>query len=194
MNTNELQLVVKKHRMWLKSEKSGERADLRNAYLRNAYLRNADLRGAHLSGAYLSDADLRGANLRNAYLRDADLRGANLRNANLRNAYLRDTDLRGANLRNAYLSDADLRGAVGNGREIITTQTDIWTVNRTASHMQIGCERHLIDDWWVFNDDRIAAMESRALDWWHTWKPILQQIIEACPAQPTRAGEDEVAT
>ena len=73
MNREELDAVLKTHRMWLEGRKGEKSADLR-------------------------DADLHGANLRWANLRDADLHGANLRWANLRDADLRDADLQEANL------------------------------------------------------------------------------------------------
>ena len=61
------------HKLWLKGDGKGSRADLCNADLRNA-----DLRKAYLRGADLRKANLRGANLRNANLSNADLRGADL--------------------------------------------------------------------------------------------------------------------
>ncbi|WP_394543695.1 pentapeptide repeat-containing protein [Azorhizophilus paspali] len=209
--------IIEKHRKWLAYEEGGARADMSGAYLsladlRGAYLRDADLRVADMSLAYLRDADLRGA-----YLRDADLRGANLSDANLRGAYLRDADLRGANLsdanlRGANLSDANLRGAnlsgaylaeiaslwgvSGNGAEIKSIQCDLWPVTYTATHMQIGCQLHRIEQWWDFGDAEIDRMDSRALDWWQTWKPILKQIVETSPAVPGAAkkpGEEPAA-
>lgn len=88
MNKEELNEVLRLHKMWLNDEEEGVRADLRGA----------DLRGADLRGAYLSYADLRGADLSYANLSYADLIGANLSGANLRGANLRGADLSGANL------------------------------------------------------------------------------------------------
>ena len=85
---DELDVFLRKHKLWLDGEYGGEQADLRGANLYGANLREANLRGANL----------RGANLRGANLYEADLRGANLRGANLRGANLRGADLRGANL------------------------------------------------------------------------------------------------
>jgi len=188
-------------------------ANLSDAYLSDANLSDADLRGADLSDAYLSDANLRGANLRGADLSDADLSDANLRGANLRGAYLRgadlsDADLSGAdlsdaNLSGAYLSGANLSGAylselssicglTGNLREVKAIQADIWPVTYTATHMQIGCQFHLLSEWWAFNDEEIGRMDSKALDWWAVWKPILKQIIDASPAVP--GGEKPAET
>ena len=171
-------------------------ANLRGAYLRGAYLRDAYLRDAYLGGADLRGANLGGANLGDAYLRDAYLGDAYLRGAYLRDAYLRGANLGGADLRGAYLRDAnlggaDLRGAdlwstAGNNRHVKTIQAGDYVVTYTDTVMQIGCQRHDIAKWWKFDDARIAAMDGKtALKFWRTWKPILQQIIESSPAEPT---------
>ena len=88
-----------------------------------------------------------------------------------------------ANLEDANLRDADLTSAIGNNLEIKILQPGKWYVVWTSDVMQIGCERHAITDWWGFSDDTIAAMDSTALDWWRTWKPILQQVIAAAKQQ-----------
>jgi hypothetical protein len=85
----ELEVFLRKHKLWFENKEGGERAYLRGANLYGAYLR-----GANLYGAYLRGADLRGADLRGADLRGADLRGADLRGANLYGANLQDADLR----------------------------------------------------------------------------------------------------
>ena len=74
----ELEVFLRKHKLWLENKEGGERADLRRA----------DLRWANLSGADLSEANLSGADLRGADLSGADLREANLRWANLSRADL----------------------------------------------------------------------------------------------------------
>ena len=167
-------------------------ANLRGAYLQGADLRDADLRDANLRGANLRDADLQRADLRGAYLRGAnlqraDLQGANLRDANLRGAYLRDADLQRADLEGAKNLEAVIswNGANGNLREVKAVQCDIWPVTYTAEHLQIGCQLHLITEWWAFGAEEIQRMDSQASAWWSVWKPILQTIIAASPAVPT---------
>ena len=76
MTKDELKVILEKHKLWLKGNKGGVRADLRDANLSGA-----DLRGANLRGVNLFDANLRDACLIYANLWDADLRGAN-RNGN----------------------------------------------------------------------------------------------------------------
>ncbi len=83
MKKDELQEVLRLHKMWLNDEDGGKRADLQWADLRGADLQWADLRGADLRGADLQRADLRGADLQRADLQWADLRGADLQRADL---------------------------------------------------------------------------------------------------------------
>ena len=169
--------ILKQHAAWLYGDSEhGERANLRDANLRDANLRDADLRDANLR-----DADLMGANLR-----DADLRGANPIDANLMGANLRDANLMGANLRDANLRDANLRDCNGNLKHIKSVFCGQYPVTYTADVMQIGCQRHSIAEWWEFDDKRILEMDGKtALKWWRIWKPILKQIIEASPCEPT---------
>jgi len=67
-----------------------------------------------------------------------------------------------------------------------TLFTGTYAVTYTDAIMHIGCQCHAIADWWGFDDAAIAAMDGKkALEFWRTWKPILQSIIAAAPAQPT---------
>ncbi|HFQ2795018.1 TPA: pentapeptide repeat-containing protein [Pseudomonas aeruginosa] len=123
---------------------------------------------ADLSGAYLSAAILRGA----------DLSGADLSGADLSEAILRKM--------------TSMNGLIGNLREVKSIQLDVWPVTYTATHMQIGCQQHLISEWWDFDEETISSMDQDALAWWVVWKPILQQIIQASPAQPSGEAPSEV--
>jgi hypothetical protein len=178
---DQLQEIIAKHQLWLCGEECGERADLRYANLSSADLSFANLSSANLSSANLSSANLSSANLSSANLRYANLRYANLRYANLRYA----------NLRYANLSSADDILCVGNMTNIKSVQADIWPVAYTCDEMQIGCQRHTLAEWWSFGDDEISRMDGRALDWWKVWKPILQAMIAASPAEPTGYVEKE---
>ena len=104
ISQEELNEILKKHKMWLKDKESGKRADLRGVNLSYVYLKDANLEDADLSGA-----NLMSANLWNANLRYSDLRRVDLRNTNLMSADLRSADLRSADLRYANLKDANLR-------------------------------------------------------------------------------------
>ena len=114
MTKEQLDEILKNHKMWLNNEPGGKRANLQDANLRGA-----DLRGANLWGAIFREADLRGADLRGADLREANLWGAIFWKANLRGADLRRTNLWKANLRGADLREADLQGAYLRGADNI---------------------------------------------------------------------------
>ena len=58
MKQEELNEVLRLHKLWLENNSDGVRADLRSADLMDANLRSADLRRADLRSADLSDADL----------------------------------------------------------------------------------------------------------------------------------------
>ena len=129
-------------------------------------------------------ADLSNADLNNANLRYADLSGADLRYADLRYA-----NLSGADLSDADLSGADLRSANGNMRHVKSLQTETYYITYTAENIQIGCLRHTIEEWKNFDNKQILEMDGRkALEWWNKWKPILMQIIEMSPCEPTKGA------
>jgi hypothetical protein len=92
----ELEVFLRKHKLWLVNDPEGERADLRCTNLSGA-----DLSGTNLSGADLYGADLFGANLSGANLSGADLSVTNLFGANLFGANLFGANLFGANLETA---------------------------------------------------------------------------------------------
>ncbi|MDE2430003.1 MAG: pentapeptide repeat-containing protein, partial [Burkholderiales bacterium] len=116
-------------------------------------------------------------------LRDADLRGADLCDANLCGADLRDDDLRGANLRGANLRDADLRGADLCDANLIIITWSHWTTYITPGHIRIGCQSHTLDEWKNFDDQKIAGMESRALDFWRENKALIIGLCERFPVK-----------
>lgn len=98
---NELEIILRKHKLWLVDHSDGQRADLRDTDLLGADLRWADLRWASLQGADLRMANLWGADLRMADLRMANLLGARLNEADFFGANLQRADLRGMDLREA---------------------------------------------------------------------------------------------
>tara|TARA_R110000850_G_scaffold93465_3_gene197697 strand:+ start:12958 stop:13671 length:714 start_codon:yes stop_codon:yes gene_type:complete len=153
-------------------------ADLRYADLRNANLCGANLLGADLCGANLSGADLSGTNLRYANLRYANLRDANLRSANLRSADLCGADLRSADLRYADLRNANLWSVVGNMTKVHSMQLQEYSITFTTEVLQIGCQRHAIEEWRSFSDDYISDMDSMALKFWTKYKDFIFQAIE----------------
>jgi hypothetical protein len=190
----ELKEVLAEHSKWLRSEEGGKRADLRSADLSSADLRSADLRSADLRYANLRYANLSYANLSSADLRYANLRYANLSYANLSSANLRYANLSYANLSYANLSSADLSyadrrdlrlcGVVGNMGVIRSIQLETYEITYTFEVLQIGCERHTIEEWKTFNDERIIRMDGKeALKFWRKWKDTIMQLIEMAPAE-----------
>ena len=146
MKQEELDEVLRLHKLWLAGEDGGKRADLSRANLRGANLlmanlHRADLRGAaicgahlygavlsraDLHGAYLNGADLGSADLRGAYLNVADLHRADLCGADLSGTYIRGADLREAELSGAELNGSDLRGADMRGANIDNASWPLW--------------------------------------------------------------------
>ena len=131
MQQEQLNEVLRLHKMWLNNEDGGERANLTDADLTGADLRGADLRGANLRGANLRGADLRGANLTGANLTDADLRGADLT----------DADLRGAELIGIKIKTATV--FTGIYRYVV-----IAIVSETGDkYVKMGCHLRTVEEW-----------------------------------------------
>ena len=173
----ELKVILDNHEKWLNNDDNGVRADLRNA----------DLGGVNLGNVNLYGADLRNADLRNAYLRNADLRNADLGGADLRNADLRNADLGGADLRNVNLG-----GVFGNMKHVKSLQIEKYYITYTSKIIQIGCQSYTIEEWKNFNNKSILEMDGkRALEWWNKWKPIIMQIIEMSPCEPTKEDDKD---
>ena len=134
MTSNEINEILKKHKIWLTSngKNVGQielAADLSYSKIVGADLRCASLNNSNLTHAKLSYTNLKGAelvfcnlewaelcytnlervNLSFSNLKNADLRYANLSQADLKRAVLQSANLRGADLSNADLRDVNLR-------------------------------------------------------------------------------------
>ena len=182
----ELKVILNNHEKWLNNDDNGVRANLRNANLSNV-----DLHGADLRSADLRSADLRSADLRNAGFRYADFRYADLRNVSLYGADLGNVNLYGADLRNADLRNVTLNGVFGNMKHVKSLQIEKYCITYTSEILQIGCQRHTIEEWKNFNNKSILEMDGkRALEWWNKWKQIIMQIIEMSPCEPTKEDEN----
>ena len=55
---------------------------------------------------------------------------------------------------------------------------DNWMVVFTKDILWIGCQRHAISDWLLFDDERIESMDSKALAFWRKWKDFIFKAIE----------------
>ena len=96
-----------------------------------------------------------------------------------------------ADLSVANLGGANLGGANGVNDWIKCIQIDQYPITYTSDVMQIGCERHQINEWREFDDARILKMDGKAaLKFWRKYKDWIFQTIELCPAKPTQeAGQ-----
>lgn len=111
---------------------------------------------------------------------------ANFRNANLGNANLSYANFSCVDLSYIDLSDANLCSAIGDMNFVKSMQCEKYRIVYTATILQIGCEKHTIEEWEKFTDDEISKMDDGALEWWTKWKPIIMQIIEMSPAKETK--------
>ena len=131
-----------------------------------------------LALAVSEEIDLSSADLSRAELSRANLIYADLSSANLRSANLRSTDLSRADLSRANLSYADLSSAKIDGEKITKDPLLItglyYSCLITDGYMRLGCKRYTHAEWSEFNDSEIAAMDSRAIEFWNKWKfPLL---------------------
>jgi hypothetical protein len=76
-------------------------------------------------------------------------------------------------------------------RFIKSFQCEKYLITYTHNFLNIGCQSHLIEDWKNFDDELISDMDRDALEWWNKWKPIIMQIIEMSPAEPTGYVEEK---
>lgn len=116
MEESKLKEILRKHRLWLKEDPEGEKADLRGEDLRRMNFSRTDLRcvdfkGADLRFANFSYADLSNTNFNCAVLSGADFSESHLRYTNFNRADLSNANLSSAHLINAYLGHAYLSGA-----------------------------------------------------------------------------------
>ena len=138
--------ILDKHKLWLRSEQGGSRANLSRADLSRANLSGADLSRANLSGADLSGANLSGANLYGADLSGADLSGA---------------DLSGADLSRAYLSGAKSHFSI-----LLSLSGMRWSIIIKDDLVKVGCQEHTYSVWKNLSREEIEKMDSDALEFY----------------------------
>ena len=119
MTREDLDKILKNHKLWIHGKEGGEVAEFRGADLQGMDFSNVDLRNANFESA-----NLEGANFSRTNLRCTNLNHADLTNANLRYADLRGADLSYAILKNTVFVDADLRGAVLKNTNFKNTNID----------------------------------------------------------------------
>ena len=176
--SDKLAQILENHELWVKTKgMEGTRANLSYEDLSFLNLANVNLKSANLFRANLTRTNLSGANLSEANLSEANLFIADLSKADLSKADLYYANLSEADLSEADLSEAKLQNVIGNMAEVKSLQIDKWIVVFTKDVMQIGCQRHPIENWWVFSDEEIKCMDRYALNWWYKYKSVLKTII-----------------
>jgi len=186
----QIQEILRKHKLWLDKDPAGERANLHGADLHGANLWSANLRWANLQGANLQEANLEGANLQGAnlqgadlhgaYLQGADLHGANLQEADLHRANLWGANLKGADLHRANLEGANLQGAYLYGTKILSFQGDQHFAYCHEDRIRIGCVDRPIKYW-------VEYYKEIGLDQGYTEQDIEEYgaFIETCKRRQT---------
>lgn len=53
-----------------------------------------------------------------------------------------------------------------------------WTITFDDTDMQIGCQKHSIEEWKNFDDITIEKMNGRAKEFWSLWKEVLFRVID----------------
>jgi carbonic anhydrase/acetyltransferase-like protein (isoleucine patch superfamily) len=82
--------------------------------------------------------------------------------------------------KNAWVhSNAELYGDAICTKVVNVIYASEYTVTISDNFIKIGCQNHLITDWYSFTDEQISRMACGALAWWKIWKPILFAIIDA---------------
>jgi hypothetical protein len=182
MKPAELQEILRLHRMWLRGEDGGARADISGADLREA-----DFSWASLSRANLSEADLSGANLSEANLSEADLSGADLSGADISRANLSWANLSGADITRASLSEVNLSRAIDGS--MCRMDFGGWSICIRAYHTSIGCQRHPNEKWLAWSPDDVAHMHTDARDWWVVHGEAIKAAIKCVMAKAAKAKE-----
>lgn len=106
MSESEISRCLESHRLWLRGDPLGVRADFSRVDLSHCDLSNTNLKRANLSWADLRHADLSYADLSFSDFTLSDMSGANLECANLECTNLFSADLIGANLHNIKVSSS----------------------------------------------------------------------------------------
>lgn len=106
---NELDEIIKKHKMFMEGSVGGARASLKFKNLRDLNFRNSNMSGADFTGSKMENCNLSNGIYEGACFFACDLRNANLEKANFTRADFRGAFVAGANLEHADLEKADLR-------------------------------------------------------------------------------------
>ena len=115
--------------------------------------------------------------------------GVSFKGANLEGMDLSGICLKGANFTGAVMTDVifdkktNLHNVEGNGKEVITIKTDVYTIVLTKDNVQISSKRCSVEellsgknvemDYFLMDFPNL-----RDINWWAKWRPKLIEIIE----------------
>jgi len=170
----ELAEKVESHRAWLANPSDGERLVLVDYNLRGSNLRESDLSWSDLSRSDLRESDLSGS----------DLSWSDLSRSDLRESDLSGSDLSRSNLSGSDLSWSNLRESVLDNTRTCRIQGQPWEIIVYPESLAIGCERHTLEEWECFSDERIDKMDEGALIWWRIWKDAILSCAHAVRCAP----------
>ena len=174
MTSNEMNEILKKHKIWLTSNgKNGGQielaADLSYSQIVGADLRCASLNNSNLTHAKLSYTNLKGAELSFCNLEWAELCYTNLERVNLSFSNLKNADLRYADLSETDLRDVDLsqpnlnRTILPESTFIILGEKYIISIYgdyvRASSWTNTDYQNHLASEWRQFSKQDIMDMD-----------------------------------
>lgn len=109
MSQNELDVVIKKHKMYLEGDTGGARAVVKFRNLSGLTLKGKNLSHADFTGSCFIGSDLSHSDFTSTTFFACDMRRANLEESKFIRADFRGAFVAGANLKNADLKSADLR-------------------------------------------------------------------------------------
>ena len=111
VSQEELNELVRKHKLWLECKEGGEKLVLVNCDLSGSNLSGSNLSRSNLWRSNLSGSNLSGSNLSRSDLSGSDLSGSNLSGSDLSGSDLSGSDLWRSNLLGSDLSGSDLSGS-----------------------------------------------------------------------------------
>lgn len=201
--------ILAQHSTWAKTKgEFGKRGDFTNTDISglvchtDGYGHLWDLSGIIFHITKAANCQFQGSNLSNATLSCSDFAGSDFRGCNLFQANCLGSGLFNIEIgilptgvvygESHPLTPTDLWRTIGDYQHIMTLNLGGRHVNYTSELLQIGCLQFTQDEWYRFSDEDIAEhckgqdfkFQAEAVNWWHKWKPYLQNHIKNCPATP----------
>lgn len=152
------------------------RARFNSVVMNNCMFHSCDFIGTKLKHGYWEDCTVADTNLTQASFEYFNAAKCKFYNCNMHGVNSACSKWRGCQIsKPRNIKTNSLLPDLIHGR----IDTNQWPISFTDEYMQIGCQLHVAEAWFNFNDQEIAAMHKNALDWWRIWKPALQALVEA---------------